>query len=158
MGAMLTGCGAPISDVPIETLVGEKIDYSAEAASREAEASKIDYTQFEGQFSDTVSRRATATVTANGRENARIVVNWSSAASETNRWTMTVTYESGKLNYTDCKLEILQTDADGNESGTTLYDDGKGYFEWSGGALNWAGAAEESCQPCVFVKIAELEE
>lgn len=156
---MITGCGAADDIAPAETLVAQKYDYEAEQESiAEEEAKKVDYSIFEGNYSDSFSQRAVAEVSANGTTNAKIVVYWASGATEMNRWEMTATFEDNKLSYTNCKLEIITTDDEGAGSSTMLYDDGTGYFLWDAGLLKWTGASDESCRDCVFVKDIVVEE
>lgn len=116
----------------------------------------FDYLAYEGDYADSTSERATATVTAiNDGAAAVVVVSWGTSANETTFWTMTVSDDgiTNQMSYSDCIKEIVTFDDDGNETTVVEYTDGVGYFEAGEDALSWAGAAEESCQSCFFQKI-----
>ncbi len=102
-----------------------------------------------GNYDDSYSQRATATVVDNNEE-VEITVNWSSSATEETVWTLTAAKDGAKLSYTDCKKVTLAFDEDGSDTEEVIYENGAGYFTVVDGNLVWDGAAEEDCANCVF--------
>ena len=115
-----------------------------------------DYQAFAGEYQDSVSGRAMATVVENEDQmSAKVTVSWADSASSGVQWVMDVTYDGEKLNYNDCTETYLVYGDDGNvESETAIDVAADGYFEWSDdGKMSWTGASEESCQQCVFERM-----
>lgn len=107
-----------------------------------------------GEYWDETSQRATAKVESIEDGDAlRIVVDWSSSASESSQWVMTARMsEDGMLYYSDCAQNDYVYDEQGNETVTEISKDGEGYFVVIDGKLAWEGAADEGCRSCVFTK------
>lgn len=111
------------------------------------------YADLAGQYYDSYSQRATMTVEADGANGVKIVVDWSSSASESTEWTMTARLtEDGLLSYNDCACSNIATAADGAETVDIVSTDGEGWFTFDGDKLCWTGAADENCVNCVFKK------
>ena len=107
------------------------------------------FAEINGDFQDSVSGRANATVES-ADDSAKITVRWGDSAFETYVWNMTVTFDDGKFVYTDC-VESKETAAeDGTVSTETISENGSGYFTYTEGNLVWDGAADENCKSCVF--------
>lgn len=114
------------------------------------------YASLEGEYSDTISQRAMAKVSAKGSDGIEVTVSWGSSASESSEWTMTAAIaEDGLFCYKDCTLKTLTTGADGQTDENVEYTDGEGFFSVVNGQLFWNGAAEEQCRDCVFEKLVK---
>ena len=121
------------------------INYASETdTSAQADASLA------GDYQDSYSQRATATVTEDG-SNIKIVVNWGSSAFENTVWEMTAVREGDRLVYNDCTKTEYENE-DGAEKTEVEYKNGSGYFTVQDGKLLWNGAAEDDCVSCVFEK------
>ncbi len=114
-------------------------------------ANKADYSALAGNYMDSHSQRASAVITDNGN-NATVKVHWASTAFEATEWTMTVTYEDGKLVYEDCEMANVASNDAGELESTVESTDGEGYFELIENKLAWTGAADENCRECIFEK------
>lgn len=113
------------------------------------------YSILAGEYTDTVSQRATMTAEAVGSEGVRLTVHWSSSASEYTEWVMTArTDADGLLCYYDLKEAVITTDADGKETREEVDAATEGHFFDDCGKLLWEGAEEEQCRACVFEKQA----
>ena len=111
------------------------------------------YADLAGQYYDSYSQRATMTVEADGANGVKLIVDWSSSASELTEWTMTARLtEDGLLSYNDCACSNITTAADGAETVDIVSTDGEGWFTFDGDKLCWTGAADENCVNCVFEK------
>ncbi len=104
-----------------------------------------------GNYGDSVSQRAGATVIEEDDE-VEITVYWSSSAAETTHWEMECKKEGDRLTYTDCEKSDITFSEDGSETAKVIYEDGEGYFTVKDGKLYWDGAAEEDCKTCIFEK------
>lgn len=113
------------------------------------------YAGMEGEYQDSVSQKATATVTASGSNGAVIKVSWANSAFEATEWTMTAKlYEDGLLSYDDCTCIKTTYADDGTPSEEVEYTGGEGFFTpQDDGSLLWNGAADEQCASCVFEKV-----
>ena len=110
----------------------------------------------DGCYYDVISERAYAQVTGLGDDTYAIEIHWSSSAFEDNVWTMTgIMTEDGLLTYTDCVLTLVVADEDGNITETVADLTPEGFFIPLEDCLLWSGAAEESCQECMFVLAEE---
>ena len=112
------------------------------------------YANLAGSYSDSVSQRATAEVTANGSEGVTVVVRWSSSAFETSQWVMEAAVsEDGLLSYPCESYSEITVDADGTEKQLVIDAEAvPGWFVISDGQLQWSGANREDCRSCVFEK------
>jgi len=110
------------------------------------------YEALVGDYNDSFSQRAYASVSLNEDGYLDIQVSWGSSAFEVSVWTMTGRYEFGKVIYYDGARNDLVTDEEGNDTSTTVYEYAGGYFEVKDGKLLWTGAEEESCRECCFEK------
>ncbi len=167
----LTAC-----DETTEGQDGEQTTVAEEESTQPAEEETTDvaktvdeYVNLAGEYQDEVSQRASAAVIANTEsQSLNITVMWSGSATSAAQWTMNAVKEGNKLVYSDCAYTELIYSDDTDEEGTgdeevgggaeetLVYENGSGYFEISDdGKLLWTGAADEQCQECVFVKIAE---
>lgn len=110
---------------------------------------------FAGEYMDSVSQRATMTITKND-EGYEIIVRWANSASEETVWEMSpVVFEDDKLNYKGENITMYKYDDDGKElivDGATAANN-VGYFEIKEGKLYWTGAAQDICKSCIFEKI-----
>ena len=93
------------------------------------------------------SDRASAIVEAEGKENAKITIEWGSSAWELARWTMSGKLDTDSLTveYSDCVLQTL-TYADGGElvSEVTEYENGTGCIVFNDdGTFTWKGDQSE---------------
>lgn len=150
------------ADVEDET-TNENIDADTEASDEvidevidEAVDSLVDYQAFVGNYQDSASQRAVASITENDdMQSAHVEISWSSSAESYSLWTMDVTFEDEKLVYTNGEKFVIGSDENGNENKLCEFIEMHGYFEWDGvtGNVSWTGAEEESCQICVFEKI-----
>ncbi len=114
----------------------------------------IDYSAIEdlsGNYNDSVSKRARATVKDSG-DAAEITVSWSSSADDGSVWKMNCKKEGNRLVYTDCSKTVYSVNESGDDVSKAEYVNGKGYFTVNGNTLLWDGAAEESCRECKFEK------
>lgn len=128
---------------------------SAVGESSPADEKSVDvgYAEYAGEYQDLFSQRATLTAEDLG-DALKIMVHWSSSATEASIWTMTAKFTSSdKLSYTDCEYGIVVFDDDDNDSYTKEYEAAEGYFTVTDGKLFWDGAADESCRDCIFEKI-----
>ena len=111
------------------------------------------YAGLAGQYYDSYSQRAVMTVEADGADGVKIIVDWSSSASENTEWTMTARLtEDGLLSYNDCACSNIVTAEDGTQTVEIVNTDGEGWFTFDGDKLCWTGAADENCVNCVFEK------
>lgn len=119
----------------------------------DADADHYTYSDLDGDWQDSVSGRASATIKAQ-EDSVEITVSWAESAMVTDVWTMHATIaEDGKLVYTDCKYTKDDYTNDENGVETVVYENGKGYFEFTDGKLRWTGAADEFCKTCAFEKM-----
>lgn len=106
-----------------------------------------------GDYTDSVSQRATASVERKGDEYI-VLVNWSNSVNETTSWLMYATLQDNKLSYAGENISAYVYDTEGNEiSATPTASNNIGYFEIKDGKLYWSGAAQEICRTCIFEKI-----
>ena len=107
-----------------------------------------------GDYQDSISERATATVERFG-DTYNIVVDWSTSANELTCWYMyDAVLNDGKLEYKEEQMYHNVYD----ENGETISSDEKvnttpGYFTIEDNKLYWTKASEEYLQECVFEKI-----
>ena len=134
------------------TLVAEELCAMTFPGMSEAEYEAF-YADLAGQYYDSYSQRATMTAEADGANGVKLIVDWSSSASELTEWTMTARlYEDGLLSYNDCTCSNIVTAADGAQTVDIVSTDGEGWFTFDGDKLCWTGAADENCVNCVFEK------
>ena len=115
----------------------------------------FDYDALLGDYQDSVSQRATMSVTAGAVENeVNILVSWASSAEETTEYEMSARlFEDGLLRYDCCAVSTHITDENGTDTGSTDDVCYSGYFTVEDGKLLWTGAHEEQLTACVFEKI-----
>ncbi len=110
-----------------------------------------------GSYEDSFSQRAVLEITAiDGSDKVRAVVVWGSSAFERDTWTMTCGFsEDGLFSYSDGLHERITCAESGEETVETLEENQIGFFNYDAEAktLSWTGAADEDCQPCVFVQL-----
>ena len=134
-----------------DTFLGIAAEMRSLTAGGKAEA---DYAALEGEYQDSFSMRAVATVAANNGDSVNISVSWSSSAFEHTVWVMNASYaEDGLLSYSDCVKSNITTAENSEETVAVEYENGSGYFEVADGKLLWTGADEESCVQCIFEKV-----
>lgn len=103
-----------------------------------------------GNYQDSTSQRATATVEAMGYNCLLMDIIWSSSANESDEWMMMLTYDDGKLTYSDDEISHSHYQ---NEEVVILHDAIGGYLEVQDGKLLWTGANQDNLKDCVFEKI-----
>ena len=111
-----------------------------------------------GDYDDTVSQRAMATVERYG-DVYNISVTWSDSESELSCWTMyNAVLEEGRLTYLGEEIGHYTYDEEGNETSAEITaTNNLGWLEIKDGMLYWTGAAQEECRTCVFEKIVYTE-
>ena len=113
---------------------------------------------YEGNYNDTYSGRAYATVEKNDDDTLHIIVHWGGSATEYAQWEMNATVDNGTLVYSDSKKTNCTTADDGaGETVEVVYENGTGYFNDENGSLYWSGSEDESCRDCVFERIPTEE-
>ena len=139
-------------DADTFALVAEELCTMTSPGMSDAEYEAF-YAGLAGQYYDSYSQRAVMNVEADGANGVKIIVDWSSSASENTEWTMTARLtEDGLLSYYDCAVSNITTAEDGTETVGIVSTDGEGWFTFDGDKLCWTGAADESCVNCVFEK------
>ena len=106
-----------------------------------------------GEYADSYSQRATATITKED-DGLYIVVSWSSSANVTDSWTMFGTLDGYRISYAGEGLHHVEYDEDGNELVADGATNNVGYFDYEDGKLYWTGAGDENNRNCVFEKIS----
>lgn len=98
--------------------------------------------------------RATAEVSAEGTDGAKIVITWAGSAFENAEWVMTGTFDSDKLlfTYTDCvKTDYVYKDEGVVESETVEYTDGHGTMQFTEDlTFTWQDDKENAGDGMVF--------
>jgi len=113
---------------------------------------------YEGNYNDTYSGRAYATVEKNDDDTLHIIVHWGASATEYAQWEMNATVDNGTLVYSDSKKTNCTTaDDEAGETVEVVYENGTGYFNDENGSLYWYGSEDESCRDCVFERIPTEE-
>lgn len=107
----------------------------------------------EGSYYDSVSQRATLTVSKTD-EGYYLVVSWAQSSSQTNTWAMECKVDENKLVYQGETTAVYTYDDDGNEMVADGATNCAGYFEIEDSKILWTGACEEYLKACVF-EIAE---
>ncbi|MCR5150896.1 MAG: hypothetical protein K6B52_06695 [Clostridiales bacterium] len=112
------------------------------------------YNSLSGEYQDSVSQRATATVEGS-EDGIKITVTWASSATENSVWTMTATLgEDGLYNYRDCEHSTYDFSESEDGVKKVISTKGEGFFSLdSTGALHWSGAQDENCRKCIFEKV-----
>lgn len=120
--------------------------------------SNADLGFYEGNYNDTYSGRAYATVEKNDDDTLHILVHWGGSATEYAQWEMNATVDNGVLVYSDSKKTNCTTaDDEAGETVEVVYENGTGYFNDENGSLYWYGSEDESCRDCVFERIPTEE-
>ena len=141
-----------MADADTFALVAEELSAMTFPGMSETEYETY-YAGLAGQYYDSYSQRAVMTVEADGADGVKIIVDWSSSASENTEWTMTARLtEDGLLSYNDCACSNIVTAEDGTQTVEIVSTDGEGWFTFDGDKLCWTGAADENCVNCVFEK------
>ena len=98
--------------------------------------------------------RATAEVTAEGTDGAKVVITWAGSAFENSEWVMTGTFDSDKqlFSYTDCvKTDYVYKDEGVVESKTVVYTDGQGTMQFTDDlTFTWQDDKENAGEDMVF--------
>lgn len=126
------------------------------AITMNADETDAYYNAAAGEYQDSFSGRASASVKNVDGDHLLIVVSWADSASARMCWTMNAKlYEDGLLSYCDCRKQLVTADENGVETAETLYENGMGsfWFDEEAEILYWSGAEEESCTDCTFEKI-----
>ena len=103
-----------------------------------------------GDYQDSYSQRAKATLDLMGVNNLLIDITWSSSASAYDEWMIYGQYQDGKLVYDND--DIVHFTVDGDEM-LMVNDSIGGYFEIVDGNVCWSGSGIEATSSCVFEKI-----
>ena len=112
------------------------------------------YDSLVGQYQDSVSQRAVASIERTD-DGCHMIVSWGNSAFEFVVWEMNLAYDGEKLTYTDCKTSVVTyegTDEEATESEEVISENGEGYFLLEDGVLAWEGAQDINCQECRFEK------
>ena len=179
-GIIFTGCGDTNEAITeATTATTESTEATTEAATEAAteatteaattadtgsigvaheDDSNADLGFYEGNYNDTYSGRAYATVEKNDDDTLHILVHWGGSATEYAQWEMNATVDNGTLVYSDSKKTNCTTADDGaGETVEVVYENGTGYFNDENGSLYWYGSEDESCRDCVFERIPTEE-
>lgn len=179
-GIIFTGCGDTNEAITeATTATTESTEATTEAATEAAteatteaattadtgsigvaheDDSNADLGFYEGNYNDTYSGRAYATVEKNDDDTLHILVHWGGSATEYAQWEMNATVDNGTLVYSDSKKTNCTTADDGaGETVEVVYENGTGYFKDENGSLYWYGSEDESCRDCVFERIPTEE-
>lgn len=141
-----------MTDADTFALIAEELCAMTQPGMSDAEY-EARYAELAGQYYDAYSQRATMSVEADGANGVKLLVSWSSSASETTEWTMTARItEDGLLTYKDCVCSNIVTAEDGTQTVAIVSTDGEGWFTFDGDKLCWTGTTDESCVDCVFEK------
>lgn len=106
-----------------------------------------------GEYADSVSQRATMTISKYD-DMYEVIVQWANDATSTKEWVMAAKFEDGKLTYEGEDSGVYVTDANGEVNYTNqTTSNNVGSFELKEGKLYWTGAAEDSCKSCIFEKV-----
>lgn len=125
-----------------------------DGASEDFEALAQIFDPLSGNYQDSVSGRASMTLTSYST-GADVVISWGDSASTTYEWRMSLSYVGEQFVYDNCEKWCVTSD------GTTSNEEllsmgGTGYFEWGeNGTLAWTGAEEDNCKECIFEKLPE---
>lgn len=113
------------------------------------------YSKIAGNYMDSTSQRAAATVEAK-EDCVSITITWSDSATITNIWTMNAKlYEDGLLSYSDCEHSTEDYSNEDAPVRTVVYSDGEGFFTpTDDGLLLWNGAQDENCTNCSFEPVS----
>lgn len=105
-----------------------------------------------GNYQDSTSQRASATVNIIDVDKIFIDVTWSSSATESDGWSITAKVDDGIASYDEIQ-HIRSSEVDGEEKIDELNDYEAGYFEIQEGKLLWTGSGNPQTYECVFEKI-----
>lgn len=107
-----------------------------------------------GNWFDKNSQRATLEITALENGQYQALVSYSSSASETTEWRMTAAVDfGGDLAYKDGTKANMTYNDDGEViSEETVYEDGEGWFTFTGDSLMWTDFKEETAYAFSFVR------
>ena len=154
-GIIFTGCGDTNEAITeATTATTESTEATTEAATEAAteatteaattadtgsigvaheDDSNADLGFYEGNYNDTYSGRAYATVEKNDDDTLHILVHWGGSATEYAQWEMNATVDNGTLVYSDSKKTNCTTADDGaGETVEVVYENGTGYFKDEG--------------------------
>lgn len=147
--SVLSGCGNADDEHTTEA--------ATEAVMETDSAADTTLVDLSGDWQDSVSQRATMTITASpDGQTADVTVIWSDSADETNQWTMTVRQEGDRLIYDSCEETETEFNSDGSVHEEDRSVEGGGFFEiGSSGEINWTGAGDDDCRICSFRKIID---
>lgn len=112
------------------------------------------YDSLVGQYQDSTSQRAVATIERTN-DGCYMIVSWGNSAFEDVVWEMNLVYDGEKLTYNNCKTSVVtysEDSAEDKEKEEVLSENGEGYFLLEDGALIWEGAQDINCQECRFEK------
>ena len=117
---------------------------------------KLFYAAMAGDWQEEIAQRASMTVTAEGGDFVRIVVQWPNSYAETVRWAMNARLaEDGLLCYSDCCKSVITYTDEENFTETVVYENGSGFLSLSpeDGKIYWNGAADPECVDAVFARV-----
>ncbi len=138
-------------------LVLQRWQDSLKAGEEEEESGQNPVMNFVGDY---VSGRARAHIEAEGKDSARVVIEWGGSAWELGRWVMSgpLDLTTLRVNYVNCvHTELVYNDEGELESETTVYEDGTGYFAYTGG-LGFTWHDDQEDRDMVFEWAFEPEE
>ncbi len=102
---------------------------------------------------DYAAGRAQAHIECTGMEGGQITINWGSSAWENTEWIMTGVLDTDTLtlDYTDGIRTDYVYDEDGNETGTIVYENGSGSFQFDEDlTFTWTDEMEDAGKDLVF--------
>lgn len=133
-----------MDDETFVSISGEFYDLLIEDASNEEAVKLI------GDYQDSYSMRASATLELVGVNNLLIDITWSNSANAYDEWMIFGQYQDGKLVYDND--DIVHFVIDGEDM--KMVDDClAGYFEIVDGNVCWSGSGNNATNLCVFEKM-----
>ncbi|MDO4940073.1 MAG: hypothetical protein Q4E33_00075 [Erysipelotrichaceae bacterium] len=111
-----------------------------------------------GNYQDSYTQRASATIELAGRDKVLLTITWPNSVEEYEEWGAVSSCSSNKIRYDSLVHKVIVTDAEGNSDVSTNIVEEDGFFVIKDGKLYWTGANDETKANCVFEKIEQVVE
>ena len=130
---------------------------SGDAKKEEEVKEPYNYETLAGTYYEQIAGRGELELSTGNEDGADVKIHWSSSAAEYSEWSMHIIYneENGHLEYQNGSRVDHVFDSEGNDTSTTAYTDGSGYFETGEGSLTWYEDNSDDNDGSVFVKERE---